>query len=402
MNRMRVFLVVLSLTVSVVAQIKISKTDLHGREAFTLENDRAQLSVLSGGGYIGEVRFKSDDPKLSVNPMRVPHYQTIDPHTYDPAIHDELYGQSISQKHLAGYMGSYLCFPYFGAPDAIHENKPGLEHHGEAPMVKWEMKIAEAEDGASVLESYATLPLTEYSISRRISVDAENAVFLVEEEIENLQDRERPYQWLHHITFGNPFIEYGKSFADAPVANIFTSRDRNAVASDIDWPLAVSHEGERFNASLFRSNTGETAYHAWRFDPSNEYCWVTAYHTEFKALIGFVFQKELNPWLVDWQENCRAQSKPWSGKSIARALVMGTTPFGNGIKQSIDAGPLLDTETYARIGPNGRKQQSYLIFLLEVDEGFKGVQSLALEGGSIEIVERDTGKALRIESRFEL
>ena len=54
---------------------------LHGRRAFVLENDRMRVSTLPGGGFIGEIRFKSPDPKKNVNPMRVPHYQTIDPYS---------------------------------------------------------------------------------------------------------------------------------------------------------------------------------------------------------------------------------------------------------------------------------------------------------------------------------
>ena len=33
---------------------------LHGRRAFVLENDRMRVSTLPGGGFIAEVRFKSE------------------------------------------------------------------------------------------------------------------------------------------------------------------------------------------------------------------------------------------------------------------------------------------------------------------------------------------------------
>ena len=59
---------------------------LHGRRALFLENDQMRIGTLPGGGFIGEVRFKSSDPKKSINLMRVPHYQTIDPNTYDIGI----------------------------------------------------------------------------------------------------------------------------------------------------------------------------------------------------------------------------------------------------------------------------------------------------------------------------
>ena len=42
---------------------------LHGRRAFVLENDRMRVSTLSGGGFIGEIRFKSPDPKMSITTL---------------------------------------------------------------------------------------------------------------------------------------------------------------------------------------------------------------------------------------------------------------------------------------------------------------------------------------------
>ena len=84
---------------------------LHGRRAFVLENGRMRLSTLPGGGFIGEVRFLSDDPKKSVNPMRVPHYQTIDPFTYDVAKHGDLYGTGIQRRLMSGYMGHFFVPP---------------------------------------------------------------------------------------------------------------------------------------------------------------------------------------------------------------------------------------------------------------------------------------------------
>ena len=88
---MRVFLL-FSLAAPLLGQTLFHEDRLHGRRAFVLENDRMRLSTLPGGGFIGEVRFKSDDPRKSVNPMRVPHYQTIDPYTYDIARDGDLYG----------------------------------------------------------------------------------------------------------------------------------------------------------------------------------------------------------------------------------------------------------------------------------------------------------------------
>ena len=85
-------LLLAGVTVSAAQMASFHEGLLHGRRAFTLENDNMVVSTLPGGGFIGEVRFKSSDPKKSINVMRVPHYQTIDPYTYDIARDGERYG----------------------------------------------------------------------------------------------------------------------------------------------------------------------------------------------------------------------------------------------------------------------------------------------------------------------
>ena len=64
---------------SVSGQVSVTKTKFQGREAYALENGIIRISMLTGGGYISEARLKSSDGKEMINPMRVPHYKTIDP-----------------------------------------------------------------------------------------------------------------------------------------------------------------------------------------------------------------------------------------------------------------------------------------------------------------------------------
>ncbi len=69
----KTILVLIALTAVAAAQSarisRIGETVLHGRRAVTLENDRTLVSTLRGGGFIGEVRFKSSDPKKNLNVM---------------------------------------------------------------------------------------------------------------------------------------------------------------------------------------------------------------------------------------------------------------------------------------------------------------------------------------------
>ena len=104
----------------------------HGRQAFVLENRHIRVSALRGGGHLAEIRFRSGDAARTVNPMRVPHYQTIEPYQYDPRRHDALYGSDSHRWLSSGYMGHLLCFPVFGAPSSPAEVRSGLGNHGDS------------------------------------------------------------------------------------------------------------------------------------------------------------------------------------------------------------------------------------------------------------------------------
>ena len=137
-------------------------------------------------------------------------------------------------------------------------------------------------------------------------------------------------------------------------------------------------------------------------DPDRDYTWLTIYNPDLKLLVGYIFPKEENPWIGDWQENQRARALPRNGKTVAWGLEVGTTPFGSSIKQTIDRGPVFDTETYRWIGAKEEKVQSYLIFLLEIDQGFKGVKELEMEKGAIILTEKESETQINIASAFEL
>ena len=187
------------------AQVTVTEEMFHGRHAWVLSNGAIRVSVLSGGGHIGEIRLISGDSKKSINPMRIPHYQPIDPQTFDPAKHAAIYGNEPHKWLSAGYMGHMLCFPLYGPPSG-DEVKAGLGSHGEAPVVEWRRTKAASD----VSFSYAAdLPKTQYRVERAIHLAPGARSVRVEEWIENLTHYDRPYNLMEHATFGPPFVEIG-------------------------------------------------------------------------------------------------------------------------------------------------------------------------------------------------
>ncbi len=388
---------------SVSGQLSVLKSEFHGREAYSLQNNNMRISMLSGGGYIAELRLLSPGGKESVNPMFIPHYQTIDPDDYRPELHEDLYGSGSNARLMAGYMGHYLCFPYFGKLNSGFEKNLGHSVHGEAYTVKYEVEKTRKDEGTVVTAS-AVLPLTKYSIERSLTMLPDQSVVLVEEEIENLEPFDRPFQWVQHITFGGPFLEYMHTFVDAPVFRIAFSEQKNDPMNinTVQWPTVRTEGGDVINAGVFDSDKGQGGYRAWLMDPEREYTWFAIYNRDLNLLVGYVFMKDQNPWIGDWQENHHARALPRNGKTLAWGLEVGTTPFGSGIKQSIDRGPVFGTETYRWIGAKEKKKQSYLIFLLEIDENFRGVKDLKLKKDAIILTEKESEKQIGIANDFTL
>ncbi|MGQ9635227.1 MAG: hypothetical protein ACUVXB_13400 [Bryobacteraceae bacterium] len=355
-----------------------------------LQNGLVRVSTLPGGGFVGEIRFLSSDPRKSVNPMRVPHYQTIDPHTYDVAKHGALYGTDVQRRLMSGYMGEFLCFPYFG-PSSKAEFALDLGQHGEALAVEWKRERVTIQDGAVTLVYSADLPKTQYRVLRSITLPAGETVAYVEESVENQAQFDRPFQWVRHVTFGPPFLELNKTFADAPVA-VTAVREGSSFREE-SWPLLKTPGGQTLDQRVFSGQTG-----TWLLDTTGPKVWFTIYHTEYPVLLGYVYESQSNPWVLDWQENMRAKQIPWEGKVVARAICIGDSPFASGLQDAIRRGSLFGVPVFRWIVARQRLTQRYLFFLAEIPLGFQGVSRLRVESGRIVLSERGTGREIAVRS----
>ena len=344
--------------------LRLDEQMLHGRLAWVLENGRIRVSVLKGGGHIAEVRQMTGDLKRDVNPMRVPHYPTIDPQTYVDARDNATYGDDPHRWLSAGYMGHLLCFPVYGPPSSPEEIAAGLGNHGEAPIVAWQRTGGGVEGHAVVLRYSAELPKTQYRVQRRLKVPEKGDWVHVEESVENLQSFDRPVQWMQHATFGPPFIEPGKSLMRI-----------SAVKGDRNGALPA---GESVQERLMPATKPGGAYTALLLDRQRPHQFFTMSHPNFPVTIGYLFPTEAHLWAADWQENQSAQQKPWNGEVIARGIEFGSSPYAEGLRKSVERGSLFDTPAYRWIGARQTLSTDFVIFLTE-----KRVRDARWENGAV-------------------
>jgi hypothetical protein len=368
--------------------------EVYGRQAYVIENGKLRLSALRGGGHVSEFRLLSDDPKLSLNPLYVPEYQTIEPYEYDQAKHGGFYGTGANRYLDAGYIGHLLCFPSFGPTSSEDEIRNGLGFHGEALAVEWtQPKPPQIDSGGVTLFYSAELPHSQYRVERAIHVPAGTTVAHVEEWIENLADYDRPFNRNQHATFGAPFVANGKNFLDLSGTKGTVDRGRTA---GINWPNATTADGASLDLRPYQRDLKTSVFRAILVDPSRPTGYFTMYNPDYSILVGYVFPTADNPWICDWQENQSAQDTPRAGKMIARGIEFGTSPLDEGIRGSVERGSLFGAPTYRWINGRQRLKTTYTIFLAQIPDGFAGVADVQLEPGQIVITERDTKRQISL------
>lgn len=366
---------------------------LHGRPAYVLENGLIRIAALRGGGHLAEIRLLSPDPKRSINPMRVPHYPTIDPTSYVATKHDPIYGTSPHKLLSSGYMGHLLCFPFYGPPSSDDEVRAQLGNHGEAPIVAWKKDKVDQTAAAVKLYYSADLPRTQYRVERVITLERGARHVKVEEWVENLAGYDRPFQWMQHATFGPPFIEPGKTFLDASALRGTTGGARPGAGSvaggtEFHWPRSVNPEGQPIDLRPMQPKPKAGTYYALQMDPARDTQFFTLYNSDYRVLIGYLFPTAMNPWLADWQENKSNTTPPWDGKVIARGLEFGNSPFAEGLRKAVERGSLFGSPSYGWIGAKQKLKNEFTVFLAEVPEGFSGVKDVRREGTAVSFTAR--------------
>jgi hypothetical protein len=337
--------------------------DIYGRPGWVLENGTIRVSLLRGGGHIAELRLVSTNPRLSINPMFIPSGN--------------------------GYMGHLVCFPHYG-PASADERAQGLSGHGEAGSVEWQQTRPPQIDAQALTFYYgADLPKTQYKIERAVTLTGGQSTVRVEEWIENLAPYDRPYNHNQHATFGAPFVTPGRNMLDMSGTRGMTDPARTAGGKWVEgrlfqWPDAPRNDGVDLSLRDFHAIPGGQAYTPVLTDRSVAESWFALYNADYPLLVGYVFPSDDHPWIIDWQNQPRADT----ATGTARGIEFGTSPFDEGLRKSVERAEMLGVPTYRFIGARQRAGTTFTIFLQQIEPGFKGVAGVRVEGGRVVVREK--------------
>jgi hypothetical protein len=344
------------------------------RRAVAIENAELRLTALVEGGHIAEVF----DKRSGLNPLWTPPWPSIEPSTFNSSTHRE-YGADIDAKLLAGIMGHNLCLDIFGAP-TDEEAAAGLTPHGEASVASYDIDTAASGDA---LTMRADLPLAQIVVERRIALH-ERTVRICET-ITNLAGVDRPIGWTQHVTLGPPFLEKGVTRFEASATksktyeSAFGAADYLRAGAEFNWPQAPRIRAGTSDLRCLAEISSSSAYTAHLMDSRDKHAFFVAFSPTHRLAFGYVWRRDDFPWLGIWEENHSRSSAPWNGKTLARGMEFGVSPFPESRRAMVDRRTLFDVPTYRWLPARGRLDVEYWVI---VSGAQRTPEALEWPGGS--------------------
>lgn len=371
----RLLSIVCCLSAAAACRGEVRAGSFHGRACWTVDTPELRVSILQSGGHVAEIVLKGAG---EVSPLWIPSTPTIDAEAYDPARHEQRYGGGPAARLLAGLMGHNVCFPFWGNPSEA-EYKAGMTFHGETGVARWRLDSGRDD----TLAVSADLPQSQTRFSRKARVAGRIVYF--EETAENLSAWDRPVGWCEHVTLGPPFLEKGVTVFDASLTRGRANGD--APGAEFTWPAGMAET--RIDLRKVRDIPRSGFVNNFLVDPSREAGFFTAFHPRLKLLFGYIFSRRDFPWLNIWEAN--------SPGMLARGMEFSDTPTHGTLRALVKTPELFGVPAYEWLEGKGRIVKKFAAFSVRTPENFRGVAEVRFAGAGLEVVERETGRVLRVE-----
>lgn len=369
-----------------------------GRDATRLKNSLVEMTVLTGGGHLAEFRFLEQEGVSSANVLWEAPWDTFDPNQ-DLVREHESTG---ADKFLAGFTGHALCLDYFGPPSAA-EAEAGLALHGEVASTSWNV-VSPMNSGAAACRWSVELPRAQLMFERKIRLGKDESVALVEESVRSERETGHCFHWVHHATFGLPFLVEDESTfsvsADRGITSPTGYDGRSLFLNDREftWPFVQCEGAGLVDLKRPFSTKGFGFLAAVQLDRQRKVEYLLAMNWRLRLGVGYCFLQKDFPWMTLWEENCARQNSPWNGRSQVRGMEFGTTPFPLGREESFRRGPLFDAPSWCMIPPYGSKAVRYLIFLFKIPSEIGAVESAEVLDDTIVLHDSDARLSFSIPS----
>ena len=345
------------LLLSLVRTFSLSRAETitYNRRLLVLDGDAAQLTIDLGGGSITNFHLRGQ----GLNPLRWGEQ-----------------GDPIAPRP----MGHFLCLDRWGAPSEA-EQKNGMPFHGEAAHVEWKALLEPTPKGKRIqAEMGASLPLAGLKVKRRVELSTSEALFVVNEEVTNLNKLGRIFNIVQHPTIGPPFLDEN-TLVDSNATRGFmqSSPLPNPEVPAVKWPEA-RQDGKVVN---LRHLTSDPNPNVVSYTIDDEYGWVTASSPTRGLLIGYLWKSAEYPWFNAWRHV--EKDKP-----LARGLEFGTTGLHQPYPILVGKGRIFGRALFEYLDAGQSSSKSYVCFLFKIPADYKGVASLTYRNDQLVLHERNS------------
>jgi hypothetical protein len=374
---MRRLLIMLITSVAVAQSQGVPQgSTFEGQPAFTLSNDRLQMTVMVLGSSIASLVMTDDAQKLNPywNPTRLAREA----------------GRTVQ---FTGSLGHFVCVDGFG-PASAEERAAGLPMHGEAHVTTFQVSAGKETAGSSLTFS-AKLPIVQEVFTRTFRmVEGENVVY-IDSQLENLLGFDRPVNWAEHATVAAPFLQPNvttvevsgsrsqtRPYVESPQAKAQNPTQRRLTSGqDFTWPMAPTLDGKTIDLRAIPEHPHYLDHATTLLDPARRLEWVAAFNSSNRFILGYVFKREEYPWVQHWG------SYP-ADTQVVRGMEFGTQPYDLPRREILTDGPMFGTPVHRWLPAKSKIESHFLLFYTRVPEGFQHVDDVRLENGRIVIEDR--------------
>ena len=320
-----------------------------------LQNEQIAVSIDLNGGSFSNVHA----PNHPINPLSFVFTK-----------------EQMPQNNQAGapYKGHFICLGRWGEPSAGEITK-GIPNHGQFANLQWQIQNHFSE---TELYMYATSSLEGLSIQREIMLDNFSPVMFVKEVVENIGQLGRLYNTVQHPTLAAPFLDE-TLVVDSNATKGFNQQLYASVAENtIQWqtPSLNTYHPESTDEVL-----------SFIIHPNAEYGWITAYSPTHNLVFGYIWKRQLYPWIHIWQHHENNAIK-------YLGLEFGTAGIHQPFQEIIHtATELFNEKTLDYIDAGEAVTKAYATFIFQTDHGFGGVENIAISNGQLQIKAKQQGSS---------
>ncbi|MFC1561125.1 hypothetical protein ACFL4V_01465 [Candidatus Latescibacterota bacterium] len=337
------------------ASICWSENNLEGRDLILLEGNNAKVVMDLGGGSIVDFSFVD---------------QGLNPFTWNYPEKGDLKPRN---------MGHFICFDRLGRPSP-QEIKNGMPFHGEAAHVEWELLSKPVKKNNQIItEMRCELPIGGMRLKRILSLYENSPVFIMREEITNINKLGRVYNIVQHPSLAPPFLDESVLVDSNAIKGFWSGNPMPSVEEPVVYWPKIIYNGELVDLRRFVDIHGPNVV-SFVFEDDEEYGWVTACNSEKGLMIGYFWKLSDYPWFRIWRNISE-------GNPIACGLEFGTTPLPLPFSEIIAKGKIFDRPTYKYLDADQTVVKSYTTFLSKIPPDYKGVDNIKFKEGTLTIIE---------------